>query len=85
MIIKPTIVLCLGSSCFARGNKALIKKIQHYLDMKGLSDKVNFKGDHCFDKCSEGPNIRIGGRMFSAIDENNVEDILDEGLNDILK
>jgi NADH:ubiquinone oxidoreductase subunit E len=84
MIIKPTIVICLGSSCFARGNNALIKKIQHYLEMKGLHDKVNFKGDHCFNNCSEGPNILIGQRMFSAIDENNIEEILDEGLNDLL-
>jgi NADH:ubiquinone oxidoreductase subunit E len=83
MITKRKIILCLGSSCFARGNSALIKKIQHYIDMNGLNDKVSFKGDHCFNNCSEGPNILIGQRLFSGISEDNIVQVLDEGLNDL--
>ena len=84
MIRKPTITICLGSSCFARGNNTLIKKIQHYLEMNGLTDKVVFRGDHCFNNCSEGPNIFIGPKMFSGINEDNYQEILEEGLKELI-
>ena len=84
MLRRTPVILCLGSSCFARGNSELIGLIRSYIIRNKLEDKVDFKGDHCFDNCSEGPNLSIGGRLFDKVSRDNLEAVLDEGLQDIL-
>lgn len=73
---RPEVVICLGSSCFARGNKATLKVIVRFLEEHDLKDKVNFHGGHCFGNCSEGPNISVNGKLYTGVDEYNVIDIL---------
>ena len=82
---RREITICLGSSCFSRGNKSLLKIIQRFITVNGLTEKVYFKGDHCFDNCSEGPNIKIGGKPFSHVNEDNIQQILQESLQDLIK
>ena len=57
------IVICLGSSCFSRGNKQMLKAIQTYLKENNLCDKVNFHGGHCFGNCADGPSIKVNGKL----------------------
>jgi NADH:ubiquinone oxidoreductase subunit E len=82
---RREIIICLGSSCFSRGNKNLLKIIQRFVSHNGLTEKVYFKGDHCFGECSEGPNIKIGGKVFNHVSEDNVQQILKESLSDLIK
>ena len=83
MLRKRQMILCLGSSCFARGNKELVPLIRKYIERKNLVDKVEFKGDHCFNNCSQGPNLMIGTRLFEQVTVDNIEGILNEGLGDL--
>lgn len=82
---RREVVICLGSSCFSRGNKLLLKIVQRYINQKGLADKVHFKGGHCFECCSEGPNLMIGGKLYHQVSEDNILNILEEGLHDLIK
>lgn len=82
---RREIVICLGSSCFARGNKSLLKIIQRYITHHGLSDKVLFRGEHCFGNCSIGPNLKIGGKEYNQVTEENIHHILTESLHDLIK
>jgi NADH:ubiquinone oxidoreductase subunit E len=84
MLKKTPIVLCLGSSCFARGNQEIISNVKKYIDRKNISDRVEFKGDHCISQCSEGPNMYVGDKLFQKISADNIADILDKALSDIL-
>jgi NADH:ubiquinone oxidoreductase subunit E len=84
MLKKTQIVLCLGSSCFARGNQEIIPLIKKYIEKKNISDRVEFKGDHCFDLCSEGPNMYVGDKLFQQITVKNITGILDEALSGII-
>lgn len=84
MLKKTQIVLCLGSSCFARGNQEIIRSIKKYIDKKNIGDRVEFKGDHCFNQCSKGPNMMIADNLFQEVTEQNVSGILDKALSDIL-
>ena len=84
MDYKREIILCLGSSCFARGNKKILSRIQKFLIDKQLTEKVNFHGDHCFDNCQGGPNLKIGNKLFSQVTEENVTGILEKMLADLL-
>jgi NADH:ubiquinone oxidoreductase subunit E len=82
---RREIIICLGSSCFARGNKSLLKIIQRYISQHGLTEKVLFKGEHCIGECSVGPNIKIGGKIYNQVSEENIHKILSEALHDLKK
>lgn len=66
------ISICLGSSCFARGNQHTVHLIKRFLDENNLNQQVYFKGAHCFGECKEGPVIRVGDRMIYNFEESNV-------------
>jgi len=76
MADKIEITICLGSSCFARGNKKTVQAIQAYIEEHKLEDKVFLNGGHCFSKCDKGPILRINKKFFENVDHLNVIDIL---------
>lgn len=76
------LVICLGSSCFSRGNKKILALIQEYLKVHGLEDKVNFRGNRCFDNCARGPVIKLGDRVYYQVEEDNLENILQEAFRE---
>ncbi len=84
MLRKKTIIICLGSSCFARGNNNILTSIQRFIRLHKLEDKVAFSGDHCFHECSEGPNLRIDGRLFQNVTTDTVDKILENELRDLM-
>ncbi len=76
-IQKTDITICLGSSCFARGNKKIVTVVKQYIKENKLDDVVYFHGNHCFDLCYEGPVIRINNKIYKGIDETGIVKILD--------
>ena len=84
MINKIQIKICLGSSCFSRGNKEMVNMVHKYIRSKNIEDKVAFSGDHCTNECLQGPNIRIGGKMINGVSKENIEKLLNDNLKDIL-
>jgi NADH:ubiquinone oxidoreductase subunit E len=55
---QPLVVeVCMGSSCFARGNRDLAGQLQTYVDSNGWTDRVTIKGALCRNMCTSGPNI----------------------------
>lgn len=72
--------ICLGSSCFSRGNKEVVNFIRDYLKKNHLEDKVIFKGSHCMGNCSNGPNLVIDGKLIEEVSISGIEDILDREL-----
>ena len=57
------IVVCLGSSCFARGNSENLAVINNQIESRGLKASVRLTGRLCQDQCKQGPNIMIGGEL----------------------
>jgi NADH:ubiquinone oxidoreductase subunit E len=78
---KTEIIICLGSSCFARGNKKMVQVVQQFLKQNHLEEKVFFHGAHCFNQCGEGPVIKIGDRVLRSADEDEVRMNLKEYFN----
>jgi NADH:ubiquinone oxidoreductase subunit E len=72
--------ICLGSSCFSRGNKEVVFFIKEYLRKHHLEDKVIFKGARCIGNCSKGPNMRIQDKMKEGITLATVEAFLEHEL-----
>lgn len=75
---KRDLQICLGSSCFSRGNKKIVKIIQEYITEHDLAGKVNFHGGHCFSKCEKGPTLLADGKYYHQLTEDSVIAILDD-------
>lgn len=71
------ITVCMGSSCFARGNSRNLEIILDYLERRGLKAQVEIKGALCEARCSLGPNIVIDGTEYTQIDPVSVVALLD--------
>lgn len=85
MIKKTEIRLCMGSSCFSRGNFQLLPIIEEYIDKHDLSAYIDFRGHLCQGKCNEGPNLIIGKKEYHKVNESIIERILNEEFAGILK
>lgn len=72
--------ICLGSSCFSRGNKEVVSFIRDYLKRNHLEDKVVFKGARCMGHCSNGPNLRINDVINEGVTLARIEGILEKEL-----
>ena len=77
MKTKTSIVICLGSSCYRRGNQYILEVVKSYIQEHNLKSEVEFKGQLCSGNCAHGPVIKINGEMFSTIDEASIIRILD--------
>jgi len=75
--------ICLGSSCFSRGNREVVQFIKEYLLKNHLDDRVIFKGARCLGNCSNGPNLVIDGKIINSVTPELAEQILEEYLGDL--
>jgi NADH:ubiquinone oxidoreductase subunit E len=79
--LEPSeIVICMGSSCFSRGNNANLQVVREYIAEKGLDCDVKISGSRCEGKCMNGPNIIINGTLFQDVDAGSIIDILNHEL-----
>jgi NADH:ubiquinone oxidoreductase subunit E len=76
MTNKKEITICLGSSCFSRGNKKTLEAINNYLKQHKLEDQVFFHGELCTNNCAQGPVLKIGEQIYENVDSIGVIDIL---------
>ena len=76
--------ICLGSSCFSRGNKDVVMFIREYLIKNHLEDKVIFKGARCMGHCSNGPNLNLNGLTIEGVTLSKIEGILENEFAGIL-
>lgn len=73
---KHRIEICMGSSCFARGNDRNLAVIEDFLVRYGLGIETVLSGSRCEGKCPEGPNINIDGEFFNKVCPGDLEEIL---------
>ena len=76
--------ICLGSSCFSRGNKEVVNFIREYLRKNHLDDRVIFKGARCMGLCNNGPNLNINGVTIEGVTITKIEGILEKELSRLL-
>lgn len=63
-----SITICMGSSCFSRGNNRNIEVIQDYLATEKLPVGLELTGHLCEGRCTAGPNVTINGKMYHEVD-----------------
>jgi NADH:ubiquinone oxidoreductase subunit E len=72
------IVVCLGSSCYARGNSENLAIINRYMQSFGLKAAVRLTGRLCQDQCKQGPNLIIGGEFYHNVTAARLQELLEQ-------
>lgn len=72
------ISVCMGSSCFARGNNENLEFIENYIKENNLDAEIDLSGTRCEGKCASGPNINVNGVEYSEVDTDKIKSILSE-------
>lgn len=72
------IVVCLGSSCFARGNMANLALLKKYAESAGSHVSVRLSGSLCQEQCKVGPNIMIDGTLHHGVTPAQLRELLQQ-------
>ena len=77
---KVKMVICIGSSCFARGNAENVKITEEFLAKRGLSDEVDIdlSGGLCTGNCADGPIVIVNDKVYRHVERGVMQDILNQ-------
>lgn len=70
--------ICLGSSCYSRGNNVHLDIIKKYITANNLDAEISFCGHLCEDMCSDGPILRIDDKIYKEVNLSGLYKILQE-------
>jgi len=74
------IKICMGSSCYSRGNQENLERIERYLTERQIECLVDLRGSRCEGLCSEGPIIEINGEIHGSVTADTIDQLLDQQL-----
>lgn len=80
--MKHEITICMGSSCYARGNNENLAFIEEFVEQNNISAKIDLSGARCEDKCSSGPNIIIDNKFYKEVNIDKLKEIMEKIKND---
>ncbi len=78
---EHSITICMGSSCFSRGNKEILSIVKKFLAEHHLEESVFFRGELCTGNCEIGPVLKIDDEQYSTVSSEKVYDILAKYFN----
>lgn len=77
---KNQLIICMGSSCYSRGNRVNLELIKAWLSERNIEAEVEFKGQLCSGLCNKGPVIIINDHVYQDVQSVNVINILKTAL-----
>lgn len=80
MSASNNVVVCMGSSCYARGNNRNLEIIRKYAETNPLALSMEVKGILCTCLCMKGPVIEINGVRHEKVSPDEVVPLLDKFL-----
>lgn len=77
MGVKMTI--CIGSSCFARGNAENVKIVEDFIAERGLSDELDIElsGGLCTNNCPDGPVVIVNEKIYKHVNADVMQEIIE--------
>lgn len=63
-----SVIICMGSSCFSRGNNRNIEVIQSLAENPRPGVTLETRGHLCEGLCKDGPNLLIDGQLYQQAD-----------------
>ncbi len=83
-MVERIIKICMGSSCFSRGNKDNLEIIQAFIKNNSIEAEIHLTGNLCNGLCNKGPNLFIDDKLFSKVNKNDLKKILRDEILDIV-
>ena len=76
---RPKITICMGSSCFARGNEKNVALCEEFLSARGLRDDIDVElgASLCTGNCAQGPVVIVDGKAYTNVDRGVMKDLLE--------
>lgn len=74
------IKICLGSSCFSRGNNIHLEIIRQYIAENHLEADIEFSGHLCEELCNNGPILKINDKVYKEVNRSILYRILEKEL-----
>ncbi len=74
--VGKRIIVCMGSSCFARGNDVNLETIQRFLAERQLVAEVELIGCRCEGQCAEGPVVTMEGQRYGQLAPERMRAVL---------
>ncbi len=71
------IKVCLGSSCYVRGNNETLAFLENYIHQSKKEISLELLGCRCTNACQEGPNIFINGKKYSHPTQEELLSVLE--------
>lgn len=70
------IKICMGSACYVKGNREILKFLKEYISENNLEDEISLSGELCANKCGDGPRIVVNGKDYKRVTKETVLEIL---------
>ena len=61
---KVKVSVCAGTSCFLKGSQEVIRDVLQCVDAQQLQEQVEVSASFCFEKCDQGPTVRVDGQQL---------------------
>ena len=74
------ITVCMGSSCFGKGNQAAAEAVTLFIEEHKLEDKIEVSGCLCSGHCAEDPNIMINDKLISGVSQQSIGAVIAQEL-----
>lgn len=77
--VRHTIQICMGSSCFSRGNALNAELIHRLLETEYLDGDwhlAGLSGTLCEGRCKDGPIIVVDGIVHTRVEPAMIQDLL---------
>lgn len=71
------IKVCLGSSCYVRGNNKTLEFLEDYIAKNNKDLSVELIGCRCTNLCQDGPNVFINDKKYSNLSSEQLIKVLE--------
>ncbi len=79
---KYTIEICMGTACYVKGAEEILNKLKNKLDIEpgeiSQDGKFTIETTRCIGACSLAPVVTINGDVYSKVNPDEIEGILDK-------
>ena len=84
---KIKMVICIGSSCFVRGNAENVQIAEDFLQQHDLSEdaEILLCGGLCTGNCADGPVVIVNDEVYTHVESGVMQDILNKYFADKVK
>ena len=71
------IKICLGSSCYVRGNDKMLIFLEDYIRQNNKKAKIELVACRCANLCQDGPSIFIDDKKYCHPTQEELVEILE--------